>query len=321
MLKELLSPTLECIQVDGQFVLVRSRRAMKVGRVASLRVAYPDRRRSSVFTMMTDSCRPLESGGFAVSGRIVSGTVVPEGQAPFTDSALRAHPRLDCHICVLSKDLPGYRAVTVDFSVGGLQLELSEKVAVGQDVLLRLEFDVASIAPVDCRARVAWCQPKDRSRYRLGLQFHHLDGRVRQSLEQYERILTGREDTCILHRLVFGNDYGLQEGVSSSQPELTPPQKTPLQPLTGSQHEGRLIGYSRGGHELTVRVQGPDGRVRDYKFCGIRGLADHAGGDPTQIAIGDLVVRAAAGGAKRFQFIDSYRSVLLEVVASDYVLA
>ncbi|MCA9791578.1 MAG: PilZ domain-containing protein [Candidatus Eremiobacteraeota bacterium] len=317
MLRELLSPTLDYVEADGHVVVLRGKRKLPVGKEVSLRANMPGGGRSELFKILVDSCRPLTNGGFAVSGRITSGKGLPEAQSNFSDDALRSAPRIDCHICVLSKDLPGYRAVTVDFSSGGVQLEVPAEMEAGQTVLMRLEFDVSSVTPVECSARVAWCSMKERGRYRVGLQFVGLDQAARANIARYEEIMLNRDDTSILHRILFGNDYALpaEQAPAPEAPQAAAPRPDTRVPL-GGRHNGRLLEYARHETGVIVKLARPDGSVGEYHFNSVRGLSDYLGSEPAETNIADIVVKSSAGNAKRFQLVDQMENVCLEVVAT-----
>ncbi|MGE0495535.1 MAG: PilZ domain-containing protein [Vulcanimicrobiota bacterium] len=318
MLRELLSPTLDYVEADGHVVVLRGKRKLPIGKEVSLRANMPGGGKSDLFKILVDSCRPLTNGGFAISGRITSGKGLPEAQSDVSDEALRSAPRIDCHLCVLSKELPGYRAVTVDFSSGGVQLEVPAEMEAGQTVLMRLEFDVTSVTPVECSARVAWCSMKERGRYRVGLQFVGLDQAAQTNLARYEAIMLKRDDTSILHRILFGNDYALpaEEAATPAVEQPGTPPRPDTQVRLGGRHHGRLIEYARHETGVVIKLGRPDGSVGEYQFNSVRGLSDYLGSEPAQTMIADIVVKSSVGNAKRFQLVDQMENVCLEVVAT-----
>lgn len=323
MILDFLSgPVVDYIDNQENVVVLRSRRQFNAGREVTVRISVPGSRRPSPTRVVVQSCRPLETGGYALSGVVLEGQSLPSVEVPVeaADGALRRAPRLDCHICVLSKDLPGYRAVTVDYNCGGVQLEVPGEVEAGARVLVRLEFDVPSLPALECSARVAWCSKYDRKNYRVGLQFVDLDEKARDTLARFEEILKNREDTPILHRLLFGD-----EGQPAAEAPEEVPQATlavmapePPRPVTGSDHEGVIQGYAKDVYGVTVTVQRLDGAKQSYRFFGQRGLVDHLGAGAAEHEIGDLVEKPSAGGCQRYQFIDRWRKVVLEVVAAGY---
>lgn len=314
-------PVMDYIDNQESVVVLRSRRQYKPGREVSVRIAVPGNRPAPT-RVVVKSCRPLETGGYAVSAFLPTGAQIEDVETNVdtaTDAALRSSPRLECHICVLSKDLPGYRAVTVDYSCGGVQLEVPGEVEPGASVLVRLEFDVNTLPALECKARVAWCSAYDRKNYRVGLQFVDLDAKAREVLDRFEQILLGRDDTPILHRLLFGDEG--QPALENAVAEQAPAKITvrqPVQPITGSIHEGKLTAFARDHAGVTVTIERPSGEKAFYRFPGHRGLSDFMGVGSAEHEIGDLVEKTSAGGCNRYQFVGAFRKVVLEIVAPSY---
>lgn len=298
----------ELLSKEGERLLIRSDRLHKEGAEVNFRLRLPDGRNHAL-KLAVESCRVVEGASYLVTGFAVSGADALEVAAaePF-----RENPRLDCHICVVSRDLPGYRAVTVDYSRGGVQIEVSGAVEPGASVLVRLEFGVDALPPLECRARVAWCAQRTRGSYRVGLQFVSLDARSQDILERFESILKKREHTSILHRLLFGDDHG-QEPIPAHARKPAPP----VQAITGTLHEGVVARYAMEPDALVLELSRPGGETAEYRFESPRGLSDH-GATTGDNEIGDLVEKPCAGSRRRFAFVDRFGNPVLEVVAASY---
>lgn len=320
MFGSLLRPTLDFVGGEGQQVVLKARKRFSTGRETAVRVRMPDGTRSDPIKVYVTNCRALTNGGYAVSGRLSGGYRLSGVSEPAQsdDDSLRSAPRLDCHLCVLSKDLPGFRAVTTDFSRGGLQIELQSPVEVGQRVLMKLDFETRTIEPLECRARIAWSAPKEAGTHRVGLQFIDLSPEDEIALQQYQRILERRDDSHIMHRLLFGNDFDSFEGpaLPIHVEEEVPQVAASIEQVLEGTHQGRIEGYHRANRELHVFLRKSNGDVGEYVFANPRGMTDFFGLDDGGYLISHIRVKSSAAGAKRFQFVDSGRQMVLEVVAA-----
>ncbi|MCA9793805.1 MAG: PilZ domain-containing protein [Candidatus Eremiobacteraeota bacterium] len=112
-------------------------------------------------------------------------------------AADRQSERHDISLRVRSRDLPGYRAITLDVSRTGLQIETEELLPTGLVLPLDLEFDHDQLADFSCPARVMWARPDGsdrRSRFRAGLSFEPADDAQRRSLALMATILQTRSE-------------------------------------------------------------------------------------------------------------------------------
>ncbi|MBI3927819.1 MAG: PilZ domain-containing protein [Armatimonadetes bacterium] len=80
----------------------------------------------------------------------------PTALAPSRAPGVRRPGRLDCRIRVCSPELPGFQAMSVDFSTTGLQIEAQATMPLGQILPLNLHIDMADFPVLGARARVAW---------------------------------------------------------------------------------------------------------------------------------------------------------------------
>lgn len=87
-------------------------------------------------------------------------------------AADRDSERHEVSIRVKSRQLPGFRALTLDVSASGLQLETEAQLEKGQILNLELEFDTEELPDFSCPAEVMWSSGDDeRRRYSAGLAF------------------------------------------------------------------------------------------------------------------------------------------------------
>jgi hypothetical protein len=271
--------------------------------------------------MVVVSCRESEHGGFLLAGKFLvdhpdlTGIELPPS---IEDSFARSAPRVCCHLCVLSRDLPGFRVMTVDLSEGGLQVEAPSAVESGTSVLLRIEFDTDKLPPIEASATVAWCSQQDRGRYRVGLRFTSIDERSKKIISLYRDLLASREGVDIQTRTSVG-DRNIEVDFAKPDDSSTLPE---LQVIDWKQvplaESVLLVGYMRAGNQLQVRLRGsrPGARAREYVFTGLRGLLDRMQGDPTAVEITQFRYASATEEHHRFQLLDAANTVLLEIEAS-----
>lgn len=105
--------------------------------------------------------------------------------------------RYDVSLRVLSRELPGYRGVTLDLSRSGVQLETNGLLEVGSEPELKFEFDRGELESFTCKARVVWSKPDGVSErnFHSGLTFvPRTDDEIRQ-LSRMSTVLQTRSET------------------------------------------------------------------------------------------------------------------------------
>ena len=316
MLQKIFGYKVELVEHSDEYTVVKANRAVRVGDQIPVKVSDANGQRTPAVPMVVMSCRECEDGDYLVTGRFLvehpdlSGFEIPAGFK--SDASMRNAHRVNCHLCVISRDLPGYRVMTIDISEGGLQVEAPARVALGNSVLLRLEFDTERLPAIQASATVAWCSKIERGRYRIGLQFKSLDDRSREVIGNYRKIVDLRSSTDIAYRTVKG-DADLPEG--SEDTNLPTLQVLSWQniPIT----ESLLMGYRRCGKILQVRLQRGEAGLRycDYAFRELKGVKDYMDCDPLERPVAEFRYAEVADGFFRFQFLDAQKGTLLEVEA------
>lgn len=320
MLQKIFGYKVELVEHSPEYTLVRSDSPVTVGTQIPVRVSGANGKRTPAVPMVVTSCRASECGGYLVTGRFLvehpdlSGFALPPSID--SDSSLRADPRVSCHLCVISRELPGYRVMTIDLSAGGLQVEAPARVALGNAVLLRIEFDTDKLPAIQAAATVAWCQKIDRGRYRIGLKFNNLDARSVEVIGFY-RALVQRRSECDITRRTLGDGVELEQ-VASDTPGDTLPTLSVLHwhgiPIF---ENATLVGYRRGGEVLQVRIQGGISGVRhrDYIFGKLKAMHDHLDGDPMARSIAEFRFADKGDGFYLFEFLDKDLNKLIEIEA------
>lgn len=105
--------------------------------------------------------------------------------------------RYDISLRVLSRELPGYRGVTLDLSRSGVQLETSGLLEIGSTPLLNFEFDRGELENFECRAKVVWSKQEEnsRSKFRSGLNFLPDTDDQRRQIAKMSTVLQARSET------------------------------------------------------------------------------------------------------------------------------
>lgn len=104
--------------------------------------------------------------------------------------------RYEVTLRVLSRDLPGFRGVTLDLSRSGVQLETGGLLNIGDQPVLKFEFDRGELESFECRARVIWSRQEEnsRSKYRSGLTFVPETDDEKRQLVRMATVLQTRSD-------------------------------------------------------------------------------------------------------------------------------
>ena len=104
--------------------------------------------------------------------------------------------RYEISLRVLSRDLPGYRGVTLDLSRSGVQLETSALLDVGSEPILKFEFDRGELESFECRAKVVWSRKEGGRRdFHSGLVFIPETDDEKRQLVRMATVLQTRSET------------------------------------------------------------------------------------------------------------------------------
>ena len=131
-----------------------------------------------------------------------AGAVVDED-----DENMRRARRFHWSIRVLSKDLPGFRAISLDFNRLGVKLSTEGAVEIGKVISLMLEIETAKTHEVLCQGLVRWVKEINRRKYEVGIEFTELDSEVAKELENFERFLSSREEDDVAKRQVMDSGF------------------------------------------------------------------------------------------------------------------
>lgn len=81
--------------------------------------------------------------------------------------------RHDVIVGVMSRELPGYKAITIDISQSGVQIQTPEILEVGLEPVLAFDFDRAELKNFSVKSRVVWSRQNgdNRAKFNSGLVF------------------------------------------------------------------------------------------------------------------------------------------------------
>ena len=121
-------------------------------------------------------------------------------------AADRESERYDVAVRVKSRQLPGFRALTLDVSGSGLQLETQGMLEQGQVLVLELDFDREELPDFSCPAEVMWARGDDTSRHYLaGLAFRPPNDDERLHLARMGAVMETRSEADIQDLLADAN--------------------------------------------------------------------------------------------------------------------
>lgn len=105
---------------------------------------------------------------------------------------MRRARRFTWSIRVLSKELPGFRALSIDLNRLGVKLATEGPAEVGRVISLVLEIETARTPEVLCQGIVRWSKEVTRRKYEVGIEFTALHPDVVRELERFEHFLEDR---------------------------------------------------------------------------------------------------------------------------------
>lgn len=121
-----------------------------------------------------------------------------------TGVGARRRPRHRLSLRLLSKDLPGFKALSVDYNALGLQIQAEGEIPQGKVIALNIELEGGNLPRVLCQGKVCWCQQVERKRFLIGVEFVNLPPDIEQELEDFEKLLMLREKSDVQQKTVLG---------------------------------------------------------------------------------------------------------------------
>lgn len=238
----ILSPeTVAFIDLDNGILTFFSQSKKTPGARIKVRFALPDNKPSKIdLPLQVTTCRPNASTkGFICVGALV----VPEENLAGIEDLLRSYGvradlgqqgrrsvRLPISLRVMSRELPGFGAVTNDLSLHGVRLTCHGAVRQGTAVFLNMESDVASVQSLTAKARCIWSRELTQSKgqHLAGFEFFDLTPAQLDNLEKFHKSLAGRLKGDVMHRQIADGEISARPGDNESQ--AAPTRVGPLPP-------------------------------------------------------------------------------------------
>lgn len=171
----------------------------------------------------------------AVSGFIcVAHVLVDETRYPALEETLKRIPvrpdlglaarrsaRFSVSLRVMSRELPGFGAVTVDISNHGVRLATHGPVTEGNYMRLTIELDVGSMNPhLPIPGKAVWSRPDPRSKgHFVGVEFCDIEPQVQDHLNRYMRSLSDRMGGDVMHRSISDGEVYIRGDENVAKPK------------------------------------------------------------------------------------------------------
>ena len=144
------------------------------------------------------------------------------------EAITRDSERFDVIVRVKSRQLPGYRALTLDISGSGLQIETEGLLEKGKILDLEMEFDRPELPDFTCPAQVMWAKTDDSRRQHLaGLAFQPETHEQKLNLARMGTVLETRSETDIKDLLQEANRLDATREAFFAQKENLPTHPVP----------------------------------------------------------------------------------------------
>lgn len=221
--------TASLISCEHQVLTFTLARPKKASQVLKLRFCLENVGRKHIdVSVRVLHCRAAAANAFLCVGRIHAAPGEAQSLQSLLETAAkrasslpfgRRSPRVQTSMLVMSRELPGYRAMAVDISQHGMRLHCQRGMSIGSPVQLTFESDLAALpGHFALSARVAWCRPQPGGReHAVGVEFVNVSAAQSAGLEQYCRLAERHQQGDVQQRQI-----GLGEFTDRSSGTLAP---------------------------------------------------------------------------------------------------
>ncbi|MBI3924637.1 MAG: PilZ domain-containing protein [Armatimonadetes bacterium] len=184
-------PVVELVDLQQNRLMFQTRQKLALGKTARVQLGL--REGPLRLKVRVHGVRPLASAGFLYTGDCETRIPRPDGPGPFESAGVRRPGRQKCRIRICSPRLPGFQAMSSDFSTTGIQIEAQAALPMDQVIPVSLHIEMAGFPVIEARARVAWCHQQSRVCWRVGLEFLDITPSAQAHLAKFHRLLAARD--------------------------------------------------------------------------------------------------------------------------------
>ncbi len=213
----------EFIDLSGSVLTYRStKKKPKVGTASKIGLDVPiDGKLELVkLEVIVDSFRPLPDGSSLLIAHIVADSenlarrtaLMANVPRPDLGRLARRSERLPVSVRVLSEQLPGFRAVTVDLSLHGAQIQCEGLLEVNTYMNVTLELEMTEMPRLSLQALVVWSRAEEERRkaFRGGLEFTQQHPEVQALWNKAYAHLQRMQNASVMHKSMAGSDFPVE---------------------------------------------------------------------------------------------------------------
>lgn len=203
----------EFIELADQVLTYRSRKKKhKLGHTCKVGLQFDLQGATQTVNLevVLDSFRPLPDGTTLVVSHLVAQLQEVEAlknllsgvPRPDLGRLARRSERVPVGIRLLSQQLPGFRAVSIDLSLHGAQIQCEGLLELNTYLNITLELEMPDLPKLTLQALVVWSRMEEERRkaYRAGLEFTQQHPETQALWNKvYERLLR-MQSQSVLHR-------------------------------------------------------------------------------------------------------------------------
>lgn len=197
---------------DTQLTFRSKKKKHKAGHVSkiALQVFIGDSMQSIKLEVVVDSIRELPDKSLLVISHILGNTeetqqiltILEAAVKPDIGKLARRSERIPIGIRCLSHQLPGFRAVTIDLSLHGAQIQCEGLVEVGAVMDITFELELSDLPKLTLRGVAIWSVQEDQRRkaYKAGVEFTEQHPQTQALWDKAYAQLLRMQSGSVMHR-------------------------------------------------------------------------------------------------------------------------
>ena len=197
---------------DTQLTFRSKKKKHKAGHVSkiALQVFIGEGLQSIKLEVVVDSIRELPDKSLLVISHILGNTEETQQILTILDAAVkpdigklaRRSERIPIGIRCLSHQLPGFRAVTIDLSLHGAQIQCEGLVEVGAIMDITFELELSDLPKLTLRGVAIWSVQEDQRRkaYKAGVEFTEQHPQTQALWDKAYAQLLRMQSGSVMHR-------------------------------------------------------------------------------------------------------------------------